>query len=55
VIETIEAKDLWVADRNFCTHKFMYAFHQSQAMFVIRVPVHGFLRNWSSLAAVCIV
>jgi IS4 transposase len=36
VIETIEAKDLWVADRNFCTHKFMYAFHQSQAVFVIR-------------------
>jgi IS4 transposase len=36
VIETIEAKDLWVADRNFCTHKFMYTFHQRQAAFVIR-------------------
>lgn len=36
VIETIEAKDLWVADRNFCTHKFMYALNKRRAAFVIR-------------------
>lgn len=36
VIETISAKDLWVADRNFCTHKFMYSIDDRQAAFVIR-------------------
>jgi IS4 transposase len=36
VIGTIEAKDLWVADRNFCTHKFMYAIDLCRATFVIR-------------------
>ena len=36
VIETIEAKDLWVADRNFCTHKFMYTLDARHAAFVIR-------------------
>jgi IS4 transposase len=36
VIETIEAWDLWVADRNFCTHKFMHAIDFRQAAFVIR-------------------
>jgi hypothetical protein len=37
VIETIEAKDLWVADRNFCTHKFMYAIDTGHGAFVIRL------------------
>lgn len=36
VIPTIKAKDLWVADRNFCTHKFMYAIDERKAVFVIR-------------------
>ena len=36
VIETIEARDLWIADRNFCTLKFMTAIAQSNAFFVIR-------------------
>ena len=36
VIETVEAKDLWVADRNFCTHKFMYTIDKREAAFVIR-------------------
>lgn len=36
VIVTIRAKDLWVADRNFCTHKFMYAIDKRKAAFVIR-------------------
>ena len=36
VIETIDAKDLWVADRNFCTHKFMYGIDEGDAVFVIR-------------------
>jgi len=36
VIETIEARDLWVADRNFCTLKFLYSMDRRHAAFVIR-------------------
>jgi IS4 transposase len=36
VIETVEKGDLWIADRNFCTHKFMYSIDQRKAVFVIR-------------------
>jgi IS4 transposase len=36
VIKTIEAHDLWVADRNFCTHKLMYNLAACKAAFVIR-------------------
>ena len=36
VIETIKPRDLWVADRNFCTLKFMTAIDRSKAIFVIR-------------------
>jgi IS4 transposase len=37
VIETIERRDLWIADRNFCTLKFLYAIEQRSAKFVIRL------------------
>lgn len=36
VIETLERKQLWVADRNFCTLKFMYAIAAAGGCFVIR-------------------
>jgi hypothetical protein len=36
VIESIERKDLWIADRNFCTLKFLYALDARGAKFVIR-------------------
>lgn len=36
VIETIERRDLWIADRNFCTLKFLYAIAGRGAAFVIR-------------------
>jgi IS4 transposase len=36
VIETIDRLDLWVADRNFCTLKWMYAIDLRGARFVIR-------------------
>lgn len=36
VIETIQRKDLWIADRNFCTLKFMYSIAERGAAFVIR-------------------
>jgi IS4 transposase len=51
VIETVDAKDLWIADRNFCTHKFMYAIDMRDAAFVIRHHVNvvgkvGGQRRW---------
>jgi IS4 transposase len=36
VSDTVEAGDLWVADRNFCVAAFLWAIHQRQAFFVIR-------------------
>ena len=36
VIETIERNDLWIADANFCTLKFMYEIQRRGGRFVIR-------------------
>jgi hypothetical protein len=36
VLETVEERDLWVGDRNFCTHKFLYSVDARAAAFVIR-------------------
>lgn len=36
VIETIQRNDLWLADRNFCTLKFLYALDERKAGLVIR-------------------
>lgn len=42
--ETIERRDLWIADRNFCTTKFLFTFFQKHAFFVIRQ--HGSNLRW---------
>lgn len=36
IIETLAAKQLWIADRNFCTLKFLYRIAAKSACFVIR-------------------
>lgn len=36
VLETVEPRDLWIADRNMGTQKFLLALDQAQAAFVIR-------------------
>lgn len=43
VIETLERRQLWLADRNFCTLKFMYNIAMKGGCFVIRLhnQVHG--------------
>lgn len=43
VIETIERNDLWIADANFCTLKFLYAIDRRGGRFVIRLhsQLHG--------------
>jgi IS4 transposase len=36
VLETIQKRQLWIADRNFCTHDFLKGISNKQAYFVIR-------------------
>jgi len=36
VIPTVQAKDVWVADRNFCVTHFLFGIHRRQAYFIIR-------------------
>jgi IS4 transposase len=36
VLQTIREKDLWMADRNFCTLKFLFAIADKAAFFLIR-------------------
>jgi hypothetical protein len=36
IIETLQAQQLWIADRNFCTLKFLYASANRRAAFVVR-------------------
>lgn len=43
VIETLEKHQLWIADRNFCTLKFLYAIAAKNGVFVIRQ--HGQLHG----------
>ena len=42
--ETIERLDLWIADHNFCTTRFLFTFFQKHAKFVIRQ--HGTNLRW---------
>lgn len=41
VLLVVTARDLWIADRNFCTRKFLFAIAAKQAFFVVRQ--HGTL------------
>jgi IS4 transposase len=36
VLETVEVKDLWIADRNFCTTGFLFGIARRKGFFVIR-------------------
>ena len=37
VLETVKARDLWIADRNFCTNGFLCGLARRQACFIIRL------------------
>src|SRR4051794_2848785 len=43
VLEAVREHQLWVADRNFCTVKFVYGLHAARAFFIIRQ--HGKLQG----------
>jgi len=36
VLETVEAGDLWIGDRNFCTTEFIFSIESKQAFFLVR-------------------
>ncbi len=36
VLETVEASDLWIGDRNFCTTDLVFGIENKQASFIIR-------------------
>ena len=36
VLETVEAGDLWIGDRNFCTTEFIFNIESKQAFFLVR-------------------
>jgi len=36
VLELVEANDVWVGDRNFCTTDFLFGLHDRRAYFIIR-------------------
>ena len=36
ILETVEAKQVWIADRNFCTRQFLLGIAQRQSYFIIR-------------------
>lgn len=36
VLETVQRKDLWIEDRNFCTTDFVFGIAQRQAFFIVR-------------------
>jgi hypothetical protein len=43
ILTSVQARDLWMADRNFCTLKFLFGIAAAQAVFVIRQ--HGQLQG----------
>jgi len=47
VIDLIQGGDLWIADRNFCTAKFVFAIAARSASFIIRR--HGGSFSWEPL------
>ncbi len=36
VLETVQAGDLWIGDRNFCTTGFIFGIESKQAFFLVR-------------------
>lgn len=46
VLETVEPKDVWIADRNFCTTEFLFGIADRGAYFVIRE--HAANVNWEA-------
>jgi hypothetical protein len=49
VLDTVRAKDVWVADRNFCVLDTMFAVHDKSAFFIFRQHARTPIKSLSSL------
>jgi hypothetical protein len=45
VLETVEPRDLWIADRNFCTQDFLLGITRRRAFFIIRQHAQSLRRE----------
>jgi IS4 transposase len=48
VLQTVQAGDLWIEDRNFCTTSFLFGLHQRHAFFIVRQ--HGKSLRWEPVS-----
>lgn len=51
VLKTVEAGDLWMEDRNFCTTGFLFGIHKKKAAFLVRQ--HGNALHWELVGERC--
>jgi hypothetical protein len=49
VLETVEADDLWIADRNFCTSRFVWGLQRRRAFFVLREHANAAKWKWEAV------
>ncbi len=47
IVPTVQPRDLWVDDRNFCTTKFLFGIHGRQGSFLVRQ--HASTLHWEPL------
>jgi hypothetical protein len=51
VLDTVQPRDLWIADRNFCTTDFLFGIARRQACFLIRL--HQATLHWKGVGEPC--
>lgn len=51
VLKTVEAGDLWLEDRNFCTTSFLFGIHEKHAAFLVRQ--HANALRWELIEERC--
>lgn len=49
VLETVAANDLWIADRNFCTSRFVWGLQHRCAFFVLREHANAAKWKWEAV------
>jgi IS4 transposase len=49
VLETVQADDLWIADRNFCTSRFVWGLQRRGAFFVLREHANAAKWKWQAV------
>lgn len=47
ILPTVQPRDVWIDDRNFCTTKFLFGIHQRQGYFLVRQ--HASTLHWQLL------